>query len=111
MRIAITSPNAKTISGHAGKCPGYLIYDIDDHRNITKSHIKLSKDEVFRNISGMLSLHASHPLSGINAFVTQSLGEGLHRRLSRDGIKVYKVASDDPDCVVASLTAGTLTSE
>jgi predicted Fe-Mo cluster-binding NifX family protein len=107
MKIAITSPNAKTISGHAGKCPGYLIYDVDANQNIKKSHIKLTKEQVFKNFSGPLSQNADHPLSGINTFVTQGLGEGLNNRLSRDGIKVHLVESDDPEFVIASLMSST----
>ena len=103
MKIAITSPNAKKISAHAGKCPGYLIYEIDTDQNIQKSHIKLSKEQVFRNFSGPLSQNKNHPLSGINAFVTRGLGEGLNNRLSQDGIKVYVVESDDPELVMQSL--------
>jgi len=55
MKIAITSPNAKTIAGHAGKCPGYLIYNINQDKTVTKSHIKLTKEQVFKNFSGALS--------------------------------------------------------
>ena len=103
MKIAITSPNAKTISGHAGKCPGYLVYEVDADRNIRKSHIKLTKEQVFKNFSGPLSKNINHPLSGIDTFVTQSLGEGLNNRLSRDGIRVYLSESSDPEFVIKSL--------
>jgi hypothetical protein len=46
MKIAITSPNAKTISGHAGKCLGYLIYEIADSQYVKKSNIKYNKSSV-----------------------------------------------------------------
>jgi len=103
MKIAITSPNAKTISGHAGKCPGYLIYDIDENKNIQKSHIKLSKEQVFKNFSGPLSQSPNHPLNGIDIFITQSLGDGLGNRLNKDGIKVYTTEITNPEEIVQSI--------
>jgi len=104
MKIAITSPNAKTIAGHAGKCPGYLIYEIKDD-NITKSHIKLPKEQVFKNFSGTLSQNPNHPLYGINIFITQSLGEGLSNRLTQDNIKVYTTAEEDPEALIPPIIA------
>jgi len=98
MKIAITSPNAKTIAGHAGKSPGYLIYEIENN-NVTKSHIRLSKEQVFKNFSGPLSKTPEHPLYGINVFITQSLGEGLSNRLTQDNIKVYTTAEKIPKCL------------
>lgn len=104
MKIAITSPNAKTIASHAGKCPGYLIYEIDDD-NITKTHIKLSKEQVFNQFSGALSKNPEHPLHGINVFITQSLGDGLSNRLAQDNIKVYTTSEKDPEVIISSIIA------
>ncbi|WP_051145176.1 NifB/NifX family molybdenum-iron cluster-binding protein [Thiomicrorhabdus sp. Kp2] len=103
MKIAITSPNAKTISGHAGKCPGYLIYEIDSNQDIQKTHIKLTKEQVLKNLSGALSLNTEHPLYGIDTFITQSLGEGLKNRLAQDNIKVYTTENSDPETIIQSL--------
>ena len=103
MKIAMTSPNAKNISGHAGKCPGYLIYEIDENKNIQKTHLKLAKEQVFQNFSGPLSRSPNHPLNGINIFVTQSIGEGLNRRLNEDGIKVYTTENKDTEEIIQSL--------
>ena len=89
MKIAITSPNEKTIAGHAGKCPGYLIFEVDGGEIVNQYHIKLSKEQVFKNLSGPLSKHPQHPLTGIDAFITQGLGDGLKRRLQEDNIHDY----------------------
>lgn len=104
MKIAITSPNAKTIAGHAGKCPGYLIYEISDDK-LSKSHIKLSKNQVFKNFSGPLSQNPEHPLQGIHLFVTQGLGEGLSNRLAKDNIQVVTTEETDPEVIIASIMA------
>ena len=73
MKIAVTSANGRTISGHAGKCPGYLLYELNSDQTVRQKHIKLDSSEVLKNMSGQLSSHPEHPLFGINAFVTQSL--------------------------------------
>ena len=103
MNIAITSPNAKTISGHAGKCPGYLIYELDQNKIINKFHIKLTKEQVFKNFTGTLSQTPNHPLHGINIFITQSLGEGLNNRLTQDNIKVLTTSEEDPEVILNAI--------
>lgn len=96
MKIAVTSANGKTICGHAGKCPGFLIYEICKNQTIHQKRIQLSKEQTLRNFSGPLSELVDHPLSGINAFITQGLGEGLRERLEIDGIKVIETNDLDP---------------
>ncbi|MEA3405290.1 MAG: NifB/NifX family molybdenum-iron cluster-binding protein [Pseudomonadota bacterium] len=103
MKIAVTSPNAKTIAGHAGKCPGYLIFDIEDNEIINQQHIKLSKEQVFKNFSGPLSKNPSHPLNGINAFITQGLGDGLKQRLAKDQINAYTTELSNPEEAVQAV--------
>ncbi|HHS99354.1 MAG TPA: nitrogen fixation protein [Thiomicrospira sp.] len=100
MKIAVTSPNAKTISGHAGKCPGYLVFEIENNQIINQKHIKLTKEQVFKNFSGPLSKNPQHPLNGIDAFITQGLGDGLKQRLGKDQIKVYTTEQNDPTEIV-----------
>lgn len=105
MKIALTSPNAKTLSGHAGRCPGYLIFTINSEKMVDKQHIKLTKEQVFKHLSGPLSRHTQHPLYGIDAFITQGLGEGLKQRLQQDGIKVFTTdLSDVDEAIIAFMT-------
>lgn len=100
----MTSPNAKTISGHAGKCPGFLIYEIQADHHVVKSHLKLSKEQTFKHFNGPLSQHPQHPLNGINIFITQSLGDGLLNRLKKDHIKVITTDETNPDLLIEELT-------
>ncbi|MBF6059112.1 MULTISPECIES: NifB/NifX family molybdenum-iron cluster-binding protein [Thiomicrorhabdus] len=97
MKIAITSPNAKTVSGHAGKCPGYLVFDVEDGQIVSQTHIKLGKEQVFRNFSGSLSATPEHPLNGIQGFISQSMGDGLIKRLLSDGIQVQVTEQNLPE--------------
>jgi predicted Fe-Mo cluster-binding NifX family protein len=84
MRIAITSQNFKTITGHAGKTRRFLVYETDGQGRPT---------EVERiDLPAEMSLHAyhgdDHPLflSGLEALITQGAGQGFLQRLSRHGI-------------------------
>lgn len=96
MKIALTSPNGTTLSGHAGKCPGYLVFEIENDKIVRQEHIKLAREQTLRNLEGSLSNHPEHPLHGISAFVTQGLGEGLMNKLQNDQIAVYQTAEADP---------------
>jgi len=96
MKIALTSPNTKTVSGHAGKCPGFLIFEVEGGEIVNQHHIKLTKEQVFKNFSGPLSKNPQHPLSSIDAFVTQGLGDGLKRRLQQDNIQAYTTELAEP---------------
>lgn len=103
MKIALTSPNGRTLSGHAGKCPGFLVFEIKNRQIVQQTHIKLNKEQVLRNLKGALSNHADHPLSDINVFVTQSLGEGLQDRLRSQNIEVFQTQEIDPESALKQL--------
>lgn len=105
MKIAMTSPNGKALAGHAGKCPGYLIYQVENGEVVHKERVKLTKEQVFSQFSGALSENTGHPLYGIDVFITQSAGGGLQNRLARDGIQVILTEENDPDAIVATLLA------
>jgi predicted Fe-Mo cluster-binding NifX family protein len=103
LKIAMTSPNGQTLSGHAGKCPGYLVFEIADGQIVRQNHIKLSREQTLRHLEGGLSHHPEHPLHGINAFVTQGLGDGLMQRLLLDNIAVYQTTAEDPTSALKQL--------
>lgn len=102
MKIAFSSPNGKTLAGHAGKCPGFVVMEIQDGQVIASERVKLTKDQVFSQLSGPLSAQADHPLKGIDLFVTQSCGQGLVQRLKRDGIEVIQTEAQTPQAFMES---------
>ncbi len=104
MRIAITSQNFKTITGHAGKTRRFLVYETDAQGLPT---------EVERiDLPAEMSLHAyhgeDHPLflSGLDALITQGAGQGFLQRLSRHGIRVFVTSETDPVPAVSRVAAG-----
>ncbi len=104
MRIAITSQNFKTITGHAGKTRRFLVYETDSQCLPT---------EVERiDLPAEMSLHAyhgdDHPLflSGLEALITQGAGQGFLQRLSRHGIRVFVTSEADPVQAASRVAAG-----
>ncbi|WP_296809586.1 NifB/NifX family molybdenum-iron cluster-binding protein [Thiocapsa sp.] len=104
MRIAVTSQNFRTITGHAGKSRRFIIYEADADGNPT---------EVDRlDLPMELSLHEyhgeDHPLFdlNLNGIVTQGAGSGFLQRMARHGIQVYTTSATDPLKAVSAILAG-----
>ena len=104
MRIAVTSQNFKTITGHAGKSRRFLIFEADGtHAPTEVERLDLPQE---------LSIHEyrgeDHPLFtlGLSALVTQGAGQGFTQRMARHGIAVHTTSESDPVQAVALLVAG-----
>jgi predicted Fe-Mo cluster-binding NifX family protein len=104
MKIAVTSQNRKAITGHAGKCRKFWIYEADGKKIVNKTLLELELDQ---------SLHASHgagphPLDGIDVLISGGAGQGLIRRLDSMGIQGLVTTETEPDSAVAAFLDGTL---
>jgi predicted Fe-Mo cluster-binding NifX family protein len=104
MRVAVTSQNFRTISGHAGKSRRFLILDSDGQNGLV---------EVERlDLPSGMSMHEyhgdDHPLLALDldALITQSAGRGFVERLARHGIPVHATSAQDPATAVRDLAAG-----
>jgi predicted Fe-Mo cluster-binding NifX family protein len=104
MRIAVTSQNFRTITGHAGKSRRFLVYEADADGNPT---------EVDRlDLPMELSLHEyhgeDHPLFELKltGIVTQGAGSGFLQRMARHGIQVYTTSATDPLQAVSAILSG-----
>lgn len=104
MKIAITSQNRKTITGHAGKCRKFWIYEIADKKIVDKTLLELALEQSFHES------HAAgpHPLDGIDVLISGGVGQGLIRRLSNMGIQGLVTPETDPASAVAAFLNGTL---
>lgn len=104
MRIAVTSQNFRTITGHGGKSRRFLIFEADGEAPPSEiDRLDLPKE---------MSLHEyhgdDHPLFryGVDALITGSCGNGFVSRLARHGIRVHATASTDPAAASALLASG-----
>ncbi|MBU1424162.1 MAG: nitrogen fixation protein [Gammaproteobacteria bacterium] len=105
MKIAVTSQNRKTITGHGGKCRKFWIYEIDGRNNIAnKTLLELALEQTFHESHGA----GAHPLDGTDVLICGGAGQGLIRRLDKMGIKGLVTPETDPDTAVAAYLDGTL---
>jgi predicted Fe-Mo cluster-binding NifX family protein len=104
MKIAITSQNRRDITGHAGRCRNFWLFEVDDGIVIDSSLVELSKEDSFHDSSP----HAPHPLDGIDVLITGGMGDGLRARLARRGIEALVTTETQPELAVKSWLAGCL---
>lgn len=104
MRIAVTSENRKTITGHAGKCRKFWIYEIDGKTILKKSLLELAPEQSLHESHGA----GPHPLDETKVLICGGAGPGLIRRLDGMGIRGLVTAETEPDSAVADFLNGTL---
>ncbi len=105
MKIAVTSQNRKTVTGHAGKCRKFWIYEIENDVIKGKSLLELPIEQSFHAHHG----EAPHPLDGISALISGGMGTGLRNRLRQKSVVALATAETDPDRAVSAWLNGTLT--
>ena len=104
MRIAVASQNRKTVTGHAGKCRKFWIYEAEGKeisgRNLLELPIEQSFHESPRG--------APHPLDGVDVLIAGGMGAGMRARLDEKGIRAVATAETDLERAVAAWLAGSL---
>ena len=104
MKIAVTSQNRKTITGHAGKCRKFWIYQTEAKRIVDRTLLELTHEQSFHESHAT----APHPLDGVNVLISGSAGQGMIRRLMNMGIQGLVTEETDPDLAVTAFLNGTL---
>jgi predicted Fe-Mo cluster-binding NifX family protein len=109
MKIAVASQNKSSITGHAGKCQKFWIYEVESSKILGKELLELSKEESFHNSSP----HEPHPLDEIQVLILGGMknGNGLIRRLERKGIEVVVTRESEPDRAVNAYLDGSIVRE
>ena len=107
MKIAVTSQNRRTITGHAGRCRKFWIFTTDSNKSVDKELIELPKEQSFHESPA----HEAHPLDDIDILIAGDMGQGLVRRLERKGIKGLITKEGDPEKAVLHYLDGSLKCE
>jgi predicted Fe-Mo cluster-binding NifX family protein len=104
MRIAVTSQNFKSITGHAGKSRRFIVYELAPGQQ---------PEEVERlDLPKELSVHEyhgeDHPLFqlGLDAIVTGGAGNGFVQRMARHGIRVVATGETEIPAALDALANG-----
>ena len=104
MKIAVASQNRKTVTGHAGKCRKFWIYQIAGKQVTSRDLLELPIEQSFHE-----SDHGQpHPLDGVNVLICGGMGQGLQQRLKQKGILGIATSETDLERAVASWLDGTL---
>lgn len=104
MKVAVTSQNFKTVTGHAGKTRRFLVYDIGSPCSPRElERLDLPKEMAFHEFRG-----DAHPIDGVDALITASAGPGFVARLAQRGIEVVVCGESDPLTAVRDYIAGTV---
>lgn len=106
MKIAIATRNYREVSGHAGQCRHWLLYDLSAHRASqllpAPQQVELQRDEVLHTFTD----DRPHPLDGIDIAVVASAGDGFIRHLKQRGCDVLITGESDPALAITRILAG-----
>jgi len=104
MKIAVTSQNRKTITGHAGKCRKFWVYELQGQEIKGKNLLELTLEQSFHE-----SAHDQpHPLDGVAVLISGGMGFGLQNRLKQKGILALATSETDPDSAITAWLNGIL---
>jgi len=95
-KIAVTSQNRKTVTGHAGRCRRFWIYTVDGGEVTGKILLELGMEESFHDSDS----NAPHPLDDVDILLTGGMGPGLAQRMARKGIEALVTSETDPDAAI-----------
>lgn len=105
MRIAVTSQNFRTVTGHGGKSRRFLVFEVGNGAEPHEvDRLDLPKELSFHEFHG----EGAHPVDGVDALITGSCGAGFARRLAGRGIRVAVTQLDDPRAAVSAYASGEL---
>lgn len=93
IRIAITSQNFRTITGHAGKARRFILFDVVSPDEITEiGRLDLPIEMAMHGFDD----RQQHPLDGTDLLITGGAGDGFVMRMARRGVRVVRTGETDP---------------
>jgi predicted Fe-Mo cluster-binding NifX family protein len=104
VKIAVTSQNFRTVTGHAGKSRRFIIFDASmPGEPIEIGRLDLPKEMAFHEFSG-----GRHPLDEMNVLISASAGQGFVRKLALRGVHVVTCGESDPRVAVSDYLSGVM---
>jgi predicted Fe-Mo cluster-binding NifX family protein len=109
MKIAISSQDFATITGHAGKAVHFLVFQARPNQPPELlEKVSLSKEMTFHEYH-VNAPTAPHPLDGTELIITTSAGDNFQQRVTARGIQLVITDETDPVTAIERFFAGTLT--
>jgi predicted Fe-Mo cluster-binding NifX family protein len=105
MKIAVAFQNGKTITGHAGRCRKFLVFDVNEKREVTGTdEMQFERGVTFHD----LRPGGENPLQGCDVMIAGSMGGRLVQKLLGFGVKAVVTEVADPAIAVKAYLDGTL---
>ncbi len=93
MKIAVTSQNFRTVTGHAGRARRFLIYDVQPGAEpVELRRLDLAMEQSFHATGGA----GAHPIDGVNVLLSGSFGGHFIQVLAQRGIQTAITDKEDP---------------
>jgi predicted Fe-Mo cluster-binding NifX family protein len=103
MRIAVTSQNFRTVTGHAGRARRFIVFEADGGAPPSEvGRLDLDADMAIHGYDP----RAAHPLDDMDVLITGGAGEGFVRHMAARGVRVVATAETDPILAVQAFFAG-----
>jgi predicted Fe-Mo cluster-binding NifX family protein len=103
MRIAVTSQNFRTVTGHAGRARRFIVFEADAGQPAREiERLDLDTDMAIHGYNH----EAAHPLDSMQVLITGGAGEGFVRHLAARGVMVVATPETDPQLAVEAFFAG-----
>lgn len=105
MKLAVTSQNFRTVTGHAGKSRRFIVFETEAGSVPHElERLDLPKEMSFHEFHG----DGPHPIDGIDLLITGGCGAGFARRLAQRGIAVVVTDIQEPLEAIAAVMSGRL---
>ncbi|MEJ2609719.1 MAG: nitrogen fixation protein [Candidatus Thiodiazotropha sp.] len=102
MKIAVSSQNFRTITGHAGKSRRFIIIEQNEQGELVETgRLDLPKEMSLHEFKGEV-----HPLFSFDVLITGSAGQGFIRRLTKQQVQVLCTSETDPVTAARAVVDG-----
>lgn len=103
MRIAVTSQNFRTVTGHAGRARRFIVFTTEDNQPPREiERLDLNTDMAIHGYGR----RNPHPLDTMDVLITGSAGEGFVHNLAARDVLVVATPETDPHKAVEAFLAG-----
>lgn len=117
MKIAVATDDFSTVTGHIGRCRGFIIYEVDNDKIINK----VEKENSFTNHHGEQHHHGHHEenhnhshsrlvdaLKGCSHLICTNAGWRVVEDLKQNNIQVVFTNESNADLAAIKLSTGKL---
>ena len=93
MKIAVTSQNFRTVTGHAGRARRFLIYDVQPGAATSEcGRLDLPLEQSFHEMGGV----GTHPVDGVDVIISASFGGHFVETMAQRGILTATTDKESP---------------